>query len=212
MERPIIFSGPMVRAILSGNKTQTRRVVKKKLYFPTDPGIGYAVEKGRIKCPYGVPGDRLWVRETCVRFTGITFEGGPWPVCGWKGPKHNQNPYQALLPKAGNENHIEKLNNAAACVTVPSIFMPRWASRITLEIEDIRVERLQDISEEDAKAEGIIKFSDMDLYGHDPNGTPGPMVGGSYSEAFMLLWDSINAKKHSWESNPWVWVISFHKV
>ena len=205
MERPIIFSGPMVRAILSGNKTQTRRVVKKKLYFPTDPGIGYAVEKGRIKCPYGVPGDRLWVRETCVRFTGITFEGGPWPVCGWKGPKHNQNPYQALLPKAGNENHIEKLNNAAACVTVPSIFMPRWASRINLEITAVRVERLQDISRSDAHAEGL----------HPGANGLEQACGRSWGNAqlaFQALWDSINSKKHPWKDNPWVWVISFSRI
>ena len=183
-ERPILFSSGMVRAILDGRKTQTRRVVKQKPYFPTDPGIGYAVERERIKCPYGIPGDRLWVRETWAHI----FE------CGHYNHLHGD-----------KLRYIYRVDNG--CIPDkwrPSIFMPRKASRITLEITAIRVERLQDISEKDSIAEGSqIPCAQL----------PKSCQQGTFTERtqFSRIWDSINAKKYLWASNPWVWVIGFKK-
>lgn len=185
-ERPILFSGPMVRAIFDGTKTQTRRVVKppknvdpehwmpekfwdgqfNALHWPADHA-----EHEILKCPYGQPGDRLWVRET---FAEIDCR---------------------LTYKAD-------FNDGAHCVVkrwIPSIHMPRWASRITLEITDVRVERLQNISEQDAWAEGCL--------GWDDDVTGGSSGYGEFSE----LWVSINGVE-SWNSNPWVWVVEFRRV
>jgi hypothetical protein len=146
-ERPILFSAPMVRAILDGRKTQTRRVIKEKLMR----GEGAHVNN----CQYGKPGDRLWVRET---------------FC-----------YHDYLAR-----YLYKADGVTGVKWKPSIFMPRIASRIMLEITGIRVERLQDISEEDAIAEGWPKSSDW----------------------YRSLWESINGQG-SWVLNPWVWVIEF---
>jgi hypothetical protein len=208
-ERPILFSGPMVRAILSGAKTQTRRIVKPqpkhdqfelcnfaKSKVARD-GTSYPAEDERfgicdvdgewsIECRHGQSGDRLWVRET---FFCVTGEPGPIDCR-----------YQADYA-IGDFKGLWK----------PSIHMPRWASRITLEITGVRVERLNEISEADAMAEGIHKFHSLELYGYDPNGTPGQMVGGTAIEAYALLWESINGPG-SWAANPWVWVIEFAKV
>lgn len=176
-ERPILFSGPMVRALLDGRKTQTRRVVKPQ---PVDPFDGAqlrtAVSAYALAgpCPYGEPGDRLWVRET-------------WAKAGEQGDRVE---YRADTadPKAGKWR--------------PSIFMPSWASRITLEVESVRVERLQDISEADARAEGV---------------TPAPFTKAGraahlvHVEAFESLWGSINGPD-SWAANPWVWVVAFRRV
>lgn len=186
-ERPILFSGEMVRAILDGRKTQTRRVmmpqpnpitgtpVRGKVYtsgwFEDGPAPDYVYKL----CPYGQTGDRLWVRETwadCdpIRFRADLFRGL------WK-----------------DNDQVWK----------PSIFMPRWASRITLEVLRVRVERVQDISEVDAKAEGV------DL-------SCGPMVHSdypNYKRTYHQLWDSINVKRgYPWASNPWVWVIEFRRL
>ena len=194
-ERPILFSGPMVRAILEGRKTQTRRVVKPQ---PPTAFVTVRVEDGTqfswclrnqsafdlpesaadwltLRCPYGVPGDRLWVRET---WGSCTTNG---TVCsGYRADV-------ALRPEI--EAGVDRWR--------PSIHMPRWASRLLLEVKAVRVERLQEISEDDAFAEGIS--------GGDWLGNP----VGTYRE----LWDSINAKRgHSWESNPWVWVVEFERV
>ena len=165
-ERPIIFKGEMVKAILDGRKTQTRRVVKNVedlTVFFRDDKFGCP-----FKCPYGKPGDRLWVRET---WADVNTSEGP-----------------AICYRADGDVQI---------IWRSSIYMPRWASRITLKILDIRVERLQDISEKDAIAEGI-----------QPSDYAKPKA------AFMRLWDSINAKKpgKSWKDNPWVWVIEFSRV
>jgi len=179
-ERPILFSGPMVRAILDGRKTMTRRVIK----YPAvtvehdriiagrfiDPKTGCVDGQfDVIACPYGQPGDRLWVRETYNSCGGKPFyraDGELHPDWKWR----------------------------------PSIFMPRWASRITLEITAVRVERLKDITIEDAQAEGVT-----------PLGVEGD--GRRWRAAFRELWDSLNAKRgHGWGANPWVWVISFKRV
>ena len=150
-ERPILFSAPMVMAILAGTKTQTRRVIKPQ------PSVAQ-------NCPYGTPGDHLWVKETF-----------------WTGGDAVNYRADGEMPEYMRDVSRWK----------PSIFMPRKLSRITLEILDVRVERVQDISEEDAKDEG-------GLYG-----------AGSYRDGFAVLWDSINGKKHPWESNPWCWVLTF---
>lgn len=167
-ERPIIFSGEMVRAILDGRKTQTRRAVKMR-----DGAQEYSVyDFRRDCCPYGQPGDHLWVRETWLEWT----EGGCKETCMYKADDD---------PRAQNFGPWKS-----------SLFMPRWASRITLEITKVRVERLQDISEEDAKAEGVVCQE----------------VKNSV-EAFKELWDSLRAKKgNGWETNPWIWVIEFERV
>lgn len=145
-EHPIIFSGPMVRAILEGRKTMTRRVIKgnhKALDILPNGGIPAEIIMEKMyHCPYGQPGDRLWVRETCVRFTGCAFQGKPWSQVPFI-LSPDGNPYKALLPIIGNEKHVSELNFSAACVTIPSIFMPRWASRLLLEITAIRVDRVQ---------------------------------------------------------------------
>ena len=184
-ERPILFSGGMVRAILDGSKTQTRRIAKEFNEMPNLDGIlrRFPNQEG---CPYGTPGDRLWVRETFAQ--GV--EGCPGGIS-----------YRAdhFDPKGDGPAHPMKWR--------PSIFMPRIASRILLEITDVRVQRLQEISEEDARAEGVTDFA-----GRWWDGSP--VVCGKWnapSEAFAALWESINGTG-SWEANPWVWVITFRRL
>jgi hypothetical protein len=194
-ERPILFSAPMVRAILDGRKTMTRRVITKlngtskwlvdNSLLDTQAMLNSRADKGVDNCdlwhlsPYGVPSDRLWVRETFLHY-GLGSELGGRQIY-----------YKCDADLPCELYDITKWK--------PSIFMPRWASRITLEITDIRVERLQDISNEDAWAEGVT-MEQAELYFYD-----GPQpVGG-----FSVLWDTINSKTHPWNSNPWVWVISF---
>lgn len=208
-ERPIIFSADMVRAILEGRKTQTRRVIKR------DPGfINYAKEQtvlkgmwhptspsGKIglvrpeKCPYGQPGDRLWVRETWqtwCEFDTVAPRDLTPGKCGLQYP-------------ATYDHWVSKKRSP--------IHMPRWASRIMLEVVNVRVERVQDISEDDAKAEGVTVEHDT----VPPCGWVDiPKRGRVYSTALgclAKLWDSINAKRgYDWSSNPWVWVIEFKQV
>lgn len=185
-ERPIIFGAEMVRAILDGRKTQTRRVIKPQPYyvdfepryekntwaFWSDEVLKY--RNGLIvRCPYGVPGDRLWVKEA------------------WA------DPYDVRIP-------VYRADMATAYEGLrwrPSIFMPRWASRIILEITGVRAERVQAISEDDAIAEGVL-------------GDEGPYDQGLPSMCFRTLWDSINAKRgFGWDVKPWwVWVIGFKRL
>jgi len=223
-ERPILFSGPMVRALLAGTKTQTRRVVK-----PQPPGLwmkpetavitdhhgrwafsriapnGMAVAWPRgtesIKCPYGVPGDTLWVRETWAIWHGGAFyradEDGKWPGSFGDEPKWK-----------------------------PSIHMPRWASRITLRVTDVRVQRVRAITETDAKAEGLSALTkdggrlwkygvpDRDkLPGNDDDGWHWREWDADPRVAFRKLWDSINdARGYGWDVDPWVWALTFERV
>lgn len=200
-ERPILFSGPMVRAILDGRKTQTRRVIKPTQ--PRDDGMWPAGRNPVPDCPYGRPGDRLWVRETW----GIS-------LCGNR---------VSLSPEAWPDGWpVDRLRYAAdgydfgLSTKRPSIHMPRWASRITLEITDIRVQRLRDISEDDAVAEGI-EYGQSD--GATSNGRNrcfvnpvSPNEEGTAQWAFSQLWDSINAERAPWASNPWVWAVSFKRI
>jgi len=192
-ERPILFSGPMIRAILADTKTQTRRVVKPAPCLTRGMQTHeFAVGGHDYRCPYGVPGDRLWVRETFA--DGV--EGCPGGIS-----------YRAnhCDPKGDGPAHPMKWR--------PSIFMPRAASRILLEVTDVRVERLQEISEGDAKAEGITELS---LQGDEPGAwwTAAPhrsMHSRTPRGAFLRLWRSIHGDG-SWDANPWVWVVSFRRI
>ena len=216
-ERPILFKGPMVRALLDGTKTQTRRLVKwgseeaptlgckiaqtgpegiEEWTYEDDDASNAGVLD--ILCPYGVAGDRLWVRETfsLLNANYIPVEG--------RNPLFTHVSYRA--------DHIDKDGDGPAHPMKwrPSIFMPRWASRIELEVTAIRAMRLQDISEEDAEAEGAMTWwnglSQEEQFGMYDGGR-GPIA------AFRMLWDSINAKRGvGWDTNPWVWAVSFRRV
>ena len=182
-ERPIIFSGEMVRAVLDGRKTQTRRVVKFRHH--TAKLLGQQFEHG-LPCPYGEPGDRLWVRETWYPMQDVelsAIDNSPIEVV-----------YKADWDRDGTT--IEEAHDIGV-YWKPLIFMPRWASRITLEIMNVSVERLQEISDVDALAEGIqIKPEGI------PITTPKKWYG--------IYWNRLNAKRGwPWESNPFVWVIEF---
>lgn len=238
-ERPILFSGPMVRAILAGTKTQTRRVldrqpfergglwqlpmrtrgraawyVNEEIRVTENKVTGERTEVRRVVpihewllrfCPYGAAGDRLWVRET-------------WEDSGLKkpftmargGPELPPVLYAADLP-ATWQGHTEYRRR-------PSIFMPRWASRLTLEISEVRVQRLQEISEEDAKAEGIPFDGTWYLGGIHP--VKGTLQCWPFAKtAFERTWDAIQLARDyradhdpSWKANPWVWAITFKRL
>ena len=174
-EHPILFSGPMVRAILEGRKTQTRRVMKLNM----DGGV-----YSEPRCPDGVPGDRLWVRET-------------WADVRWmQEPEHFPN---GVSYRADCSADSLKLAEHYGVRWKPSIHMPRWASRITLEVTEVRAQRLQDITEEDARAEGV-------------NCAVGGFITTNPVNAFHGLWDYINGKRAPWDSNPWVWAVTFRRV
>ncbi len=203
--RPVLFSGPMVRAILDGRKTLTRRVVKPQPYGsdfhspewfspcvvgrdgeqrpgPDTFGISQYDGEWSIRCPYGGPGNQLWVREAWKAMDADwkvveapdDLDGTRWPHVSYKA------------------DHINP-NGAKPIKWRTSIHMPRWASRITLAIEAIQVERLHDISEEDAIAEGCQSDS------------------LSSREVYAKLWDSINGNG-SWDANPWVWMVEFNTI
>jgi hypothetical protein len=203
-ERPILFSAPMVRAILSGAKSQTRRVVRIDnapiteaaakacrhqrgipanavnvrmcgSYVKCDAPPGSATVSSRVECPYGAPGDHLFVREMHTIVNGGCFyrADGPWPPAYGAEPKWK-----------------------------PSIFMPRRLSRITLVVESVRVERVQAISEDDAKAEGVETLTAFEC----------DVADGSDARArFGGLWRKINGAE-SWDANPFVWVIGFRRA
>ena len=220
-ERPILFNSEMVRAILEGRKTQTRRVVKpqpgdfQRVVRSCDSpsGWGYArMISGvqNITCPYGQPGDRLWVRETFVIEHNYNLGDYDPPFQDGRPVKYHdaeidtdpyweQPHYRATDPTP--EFYIVD-DYDPGCSWKPSIHMPRWASRITLEITDVRVERVQDITDEGIMAEGF-GYNQLREDGRMKNGFP--IIDG-----FADLWDSINAKRgYSWDLNPWVWAISF---
>ena len=205
-ERPILFSGPMVRALLDGRKTQTRRIVKVQPHMPQTNGCVLTVDgwqythltgnSGKCEllqgesflCPYGAPGDRLWVRENISK---------PFP----DDVKARQ--FTGFYQATDSERKIR---------WTPSIHMPRWASRITLEITGVRVERLQDISKEDAIAEGLYQWT----HSHKD---PAPYYGIQHADVwetdprktYERLWGDINGKE-SWAVNPCVWVVEFKRV
>lgn len=209
-ERPILFKGEMVRAILDGRKTQTRRVVKltadghvqapsKHLrWYPTDPGAIQA-------CRYGQPGDLLWVRETW---------GAVWPADEPVPLRQCEIEYRADLPPGCTDRPGEwpadECNGPEVPKWRPSIHMPRWASRITLEVKGVRVERLQDVTEDDAMAEGAM-WHDGGTYWHSGWRHDYSNVHADAYSSFARLWNNINGPG-AWEANPWVWVISFERV
>ena len=195
-ERPILFSAPMVRAILAGTKTQTRRVVKARK--DCDFGCELAPHElageangGDFRNAYCAPGDRLWVREAWC--TSAAFDK--------TAPKE--------LPKDAPITYLAGGPHHRFSRYRPPMFMPRWASRITLEVTGVRVERLQDISEADAIAEGIAKPAGSQFWHADPRGSSLP--GGTPQWAFRNLWESINGPG-SWDANPWVWVVEFKRA
>lgn len=182
-ERPILFSGPMVRALLAGTKTQTRRIVKR---YEVRAGMPQPEWDSLLRlCPYGQPGDRLWVREAWAE---VRPRGIPWPAT------------MTVYREADNRTDY-------GGPWKPSIHMPRRASRLTLEITGVRVERLQDISEADALAEGIVQLKD---------GGFGLPAGEHYHcadprQSYLSLWEAINGPG-SVGANPWVWVVEFKKA
>lgn len=208
-ERPILFSAPMVRAILEGRKTQTRRVVKPIPQMVTDKKTATwngdattlmrLLKNTRRDCPYGQPGDRLWVRETwqyydwssegepCIRFYADNATTWPEP-----GTEAWADKLVDVWETLSCEDNYKIDNRARDRRWRPSIHMPRWASRILLEITGLRVERLQEISEMDAEQEGVPA--------HD-----------TATAAYANLWNEINGA-NSWDANPWVWVIEFKRV
>ena len=208
-EHPILFSGPLVRAILSGEKTQTRRLVRGRALEMIERD-----SHELLPCPYGYEKDRLWVRETW----GYDQDG----------------PHTSLVLFRADRDDL-------GIRWRPSIHMPRWASRISLEVTEVRVQRIQDITEEHARAEGLPRNWTDGEPGWNPNehgyltpagcyadesGDDSPEcwvwwkgrreIGVVYTarEALQLWWDHINGERAggSWEANPWVWAVSFKRV
>ncbi len=232
-ERPILFSAPMVRAILDGSKTQTRRIWKMPswaewdlqegghnagMLIPQDPANKGWYSVDEVACPYGRPGDQLWVRETwrigawdeTRPAFALDYRDGPrkeWvdvpdPMCDedamfyrlWQ--QSTDDAIKAGLQTADDGNyHWEP--GQSPCRWRPSIHMPRWASRILLEITVVRVERLQDISVSDAIREGY------------DGSNPSPVDPSI--KWYADLWESIHGPG-SWAVNPWVWVIEFRRI
>jgi hypothetical protein len=233
-ERPILFSALMIHALLTGRKTQTRRVVKPQ---PKSQNVGMvnaaycgepdvwlvdgAVSEFTIggetlpywKCPYGRAGDRLWVRETW----GVGTR--PCPTEGW---------VEGIEYRADNHPEMDEHESLPLhSVNVPqnitldiyragwhaSIHMPRWASRLTLEIVDVRAERLQQITEADAQAEGVERpeLTSGIVEGMEPPFNRVHPMTGDYADGFKNLWNDINGAD-AWDKNPWVWVISFSVI
>lgn len=205
IERGILVSAPMVKAILAGTKTQTRRALRPQ---PPDnacpPGWRWQVVPGGTwapfdtgssrraftigRCRYGTPGDRLWVRETCSAFelpdgldvVRYVADGGTRPI----------EDTEAAAEAWVKLNHYGGRGKGHV---VPAIHMPRWASRITLEVTEVRVERLRAISEADAQAEGANDAT------------------GSHREHYAAIWAAINGPG-AWDANPWVWAVSFRRI
>jgi hypothetical protein len=221
-ERGILFSSPMVRALLAGTKTQTRRILKPghhKLPVDTKGGWTYSTGPGGFggisrdefggvsifplpRCPYGVVGDRLWVRETHAKFSVGEGLDRSVPQCV---------AYRATCDADGGFDYVDGRGEAMRLKVTkwtPGIHMPRWASRITLEITDIRLERVQDISEADAKAEGMLFHDGHSGWRHDVNYV---FVEGTPRGAFFALWRLLNGEE-SLRANPWVWAISFTRL
>lgn len=182
--KPILFSGPMVRALIEGRKTMTRRIVKcEGEPFPSASGAFLEMGPGQsiqeLRCPYGEPGDLLWCRET---FRKVIGQNGEWIETDYRS---TYQPGDRLIDPTR---------------WMPSIHMPRSASRLTLRITDVRVERAQEISEEDARSEGA-----------DPLLVPPDGGSCPHVEGFRVLWNSIHGPD-AWSRNDWVWVIGFDVI
>lgn len=213
-ERPILFSGPMVRAILEGRKSQTRRVLKNPEYYgcPTgDCPHQYGHECDAAMQVHALPdvrikvGDTLWVRESWY-CDDYRVQRGPYLQ-----PDDmdlDQARADGILIYAADKLHPYEQEQP---IWKPSIHMPRWASRITLKVTDVRVERLQDISEADAIAEGIVRYEPTLEDAAEYAATEGQMIENNPRQAFRDLWTSINGQA-SWDANPWVVAYSFERV
>jgi len=210
MERPILMSAPMVRAILEGRKTQTRRVVKPR----KDMGFGCPLAPNEIageinngdytNSVYGAPGDRLWIRENFQPLMADDVREEDWLSCDYKTGKGYKVSYPAT---DGVKEYYDIGSDNAFCDRVtPSIHMPRWASRINLEITAVRVKLLQDISEQDARSEGAESAD----YATGRKCILEPDKG-SYRLHYRSIWEQINGAG-SWDANPWVWVVEFKRV
>jgi len=224
-ERPILFNADMVRAVLDGRKTQTRRIIQSPaknmqarghevishraagdkwygdyVYSMRDrSGVwqDFTNDQFLAKCPFGVVDDRLWVRETWMPDAPRDGSWGDVEFYGCKGSPLSMIPERYRKPE--HCIHRASWDGSEMVGWTPSIHMPRWASRITLEITGVRVERLRDLSEEDAKSEGVIP----------PAG--GVLPGWEHRINFRDLWMSIYGADN-WEANPWVWVVEFKRV
>lgn len=208
-ERPIIFSAPMVRAILAGTKTQTRRIVKPPPACVIESnGIctSTADWPNAIACPYGQPGDRLWVKETFAAF-------GRWETRFNATKGRDERRFVDMTAECGHAHSFELsvVSGPRTAGATPawhirtSLFMPRQASRILLEVTAVRVEKLKHCSESDARAEGVV-IADRHMNGYGVGECYPPAV-----RAYRELWEQINGAG-SWEENPWVWVIEFKRV
>ena len=226
-ERPLLFSAPMIRALLSGAKTQTRRLVDMRHisfiggrdHDHDDPalwgfgdidgcwhvldrkaqpwsGAGLPHESYAITCPHGSVGERLWVRETWAQVWKTEYPPDDVRDCDVQ--------YRADWPNDRYPGHWpdDCADDPACGRWKPSIHMPRWASRITLEITGVRVERLQQITDADAIAEGMPHPTEWSL---DCSSTPP-------THHFRRLWDAENGKRCPWSSNPFLWVIDFRRL
>jgi len=230
--RPILFNGAMVRAILDGSKTQTRRVIKNlKPFDGCDDGLGSYALINIEKCPYGKPGDLLWVRETwrlrswdhdffdCnleYKADGNTRRFSTDEL--WTFPDEKWEKLSTQLLKKGVEKNSDGdfVWDEGECPVnwEPSIYMPYNVCRITLEVKRIWVERVQDISEGDAYSEGILECDGM------LDEVSICKFAGKLNESFeeprpwfATLWDSINASRgYGWDSNPWVWCVEFERI
>ena len=199
-ERPILFSAPMVRAILAGQKKQTRRIFKAKNggVWPNKndlPGMRQIFRN----CPYGQPGDRLWVKETTLKVEDHGYVG---PVYA-ESDEGRACLSGGLAPSEDDCTEVEPWEIKLR----PSIFMPRSMARILLDVIRVGMERLNDISEADAIAEGVKSVGG----GRYWIGAEGMIPRGSVEAAYRDLWESINGAG-SWDKNPWVWVIEFKPV
>lgn len=219
-ERPILMSGPMVKAILDGRKTQTRRVVKpqppddfdRHCWFDA-PAYGWtnepepAINWFTLRCRHGLPGERLYIREK-------------WALVQWD--EDGTDDWTGSIPKeppglGWSAHHAAGSTYENDCLEDrgfrwrPSIHMPRWAARIIIEVTGVRVERIQDISDADAIAEGIRRFDETagqsvyTWYGVDRSTDRNP-IG-----AYRTLWESIHGPG-SWDANPWVWAVEFRRI
>jgi len=234
-ERPIYLSGKIIPAVFQDRKTQIRRIIKLPQFEPIDEGLGSYAAANLDKCPYGEVGDRLWVRETWrPRSWNSDFD---WMMIEYRadgntnGRTKQVDPYEvwgdfgaeALSERLGKECtaagclqsesgdfFLQAPDGTPAVKWKPSIFMPRAISRISLEITEVGVSRIKEISEADAIAEGVEQVADgWKCYGNCASHKTGHSNRTSATASFMSLWDSINAKSWNWDSNPWVWVIAF---
>lgn len=207
-DRPILFAGRLVRAILAGRKSQTRRVIRPEWWRCLDPDDEDDRAIALPQCPYGRPGETLYVRET------------------WRAVERAEDGVDGIL-FAADDSFVEIApTHAAAELWMdayhngahgdrwrPSIHLPRWASRLTLRVTDVRIERLQEISEEDAIAEGLVLWSDPPRVSTVHYGAElADVWEADARKAFARLWDSSNGKRAPWASNPWVWVVAFDRV